>query len=163
VIRQTSELKTRRMIASAAKRPKRFPTYSVTDTNATSPTNQTVPRQLANHLENSKRTRPTVDREAESHQAPRANWLDESQSATDANMTAGATNRGQPLTQGTSSLAVAVRPRLMTRTCPVDTAEAMALKKDHSAGNSNSPASAKENLAYADSDSDEDSLMPPNV
>ncbi len=147
MIRQTSELKTRRMIANAARRPKRFPTYSVTATNATSPTNQMVPRQLVNHLENSKRTRPTVDREADSHQEPRANWLDESQSATDANMTTGATNRGQPLAQGTSSLAVAVRPRLMTRTCPVDRAEATALKKDHSAGNSNSPASANENLA----------------
>jgi hypothetical protein len=56
-----------------------------------------------------------------------------------------------------------VRPRLMTKTCPVDAADTMALKKDHNAGSSNRPASANENLAYADNDSDRGSLMPPNV
>jgi hypothetical protein len=104
-----------------------------------------------------------VDMAADSHQAPRANWLDESQSTRDVSMTTGATNRGHPLTQGTSSLAVAVRPRLMTRTCPVDHADTMALKNDHKAGSSNSPVSANENLAYADSGSDGGLLMPCTV
>jgi hypothetical protein len=122
----------------------RLSTTAASVKNAIIPQKATAPAGEVNHFENSNSANPAAASNAGGHHGDLRNI----HVATAAVSARGPAKRAQPCAQGTRSLEVSYRPKLMTNTSPVVAADQMALAKDQSAGSSKMAPAANAAFPY---------------